>query len=200
LSHPLGLLVPPHSRRWFPEGVHCTNPVDGDVILVRHVGDVATGISVGERLLAISQRELRDYTWLDHTAIIRLVDGKWMVSEFGPRGWEIRDLEDYVDRLYCVVHFDVSDEARANILDFDTSCHDSTYGWWQYLPIVVDGLTGLKFIGGWGDTMICSTHVTYCMMGAGFFPAIQPGSITPSHLALWFGAKDPMHSIGYRHP
>jgi hypothetical protein len=178
--------------RWFDEGQHCTDPVDGDIILVRHVGDLATGIAIGESVLAhTTQKELLGYTWLDHSAIIRLIDGVWMVSEFGPRGWELRDLEDYADKMYCVVHVRMTAAQRDVVLDFDDSCHDATYGWIQYVPIVIDGLTGLKFIGGWGNTMICSTHVCYCYMGGGFFPAFQPQRVIPAHLALWFGASVP---------
>lgn len=175
--------------RWYPEGQHCTNPTDGDVILVRHIGDVATGISIGESILSkTTQKELRDFTWLDHSAIIRNVGGVWMVSEMGPRGWEIRKLEDYRDVLYCVVNVEMTDVQRNALLEVDSSCHGATYGWWQYLPIVVDGLTGAKLNATWGDTMICSTHVSYCLMAAGFFPSIQPESVIPSHLARWFGA------------
>lgn len=178
--------------RWYPEGQHCTDPTDGDVILVRHIGDIATGISIGEKILSrTTQKELQGYTWLDHAAIIRLVKGVWMVSEFGPRGWELRRLEDYRDLRYCVVNFEMTIDQRATLLRYDDACHAATYGWWQYIPIFVDGLTGTKFNATWGDTMICSTHVTYCMMAAGFFPAIQPESVIPSHLARWFGAKDP---------
>lgn len=185
----LRLIVPEHSLRWFKAGEHCEDPTDGDILLVRHLGNVATGISVGEWLLAhTTQPELKGYTWLDHSAIIRLVKGEWMVSEFGPRGWEIRPLAHYRDRLYCVVHFEMTLDQRANVLRFDDACHDATYGWWQYVPIVLDGLTGLKFNATWGDTMICSTHVTYVMMAGGFFPAVQPESVTPAHLALWFDA------------
>lgn len=189
----LRLLVPPHSLRWYAEGSHCTNPNDGDILLVRHLTDVATGISIGEKILSrTTQKELKGYTWLDHTAIIRRnLVGHSMVSEMGPRGWELRSLEEYRDRLYCVVDVEMEDVQRNALLKVDSACHGATYGWWQYVPIVLDGLTGAKLNATWGDTMICSTHVSYCLMAGGFFPAIQPESVIPAHLALWFGAKDP---------
>jgi hypothetical protein len=73
--------------RWFEAGQHCDDSVAGDVILVYHGTDIAWSIRSGQWLAAhLWQRDLDGFTWLDHTAMIRVGGPDAIVSEMGPRG------------------------------------------------------------------------------------------------------------------
>ena len=183
----LGVHVPAFSIRWYPEGASCLDPKDGDIVLVDHGTFFDRLISWGEAVMALSQRELRPYRWCAHTALIRKgPDGN--LSEMGPRGHERRDLSHYAHRLYAVVSIEMSDEARAEIAEADFLCADAAYGWLQYLPLAINALSGCRFYAGWGDAIICSTHVSMCSRPSGFFPGRQDAAMAPIHLAALFMA------------
>ena len=186
----LGLIVPPHDPlTWFPSGAHVVGAVAGDILLVDHGTDVARAIAVGQWFIAhTTQRELRGFTWNDHTAFV-IDEGH--VSEMGPRGHEIRALDVYDDQLCCLIHIRCTDVQRDAALAFDRSCWAAEYGWWQYVPFIVNGLTATRFAAGYGDDLICSTHVTMVAMAMGLFPDRPPESVMPAHVARWFDAKPP---------
>lgn len=202
--------VAPSSIRWYEEGEHCLNPVAGDMIIVNHGTFDARAIEFGEKAMALlTEKELQGFTWCDHVAWIRegkdslrFVPDDWrhsfgapanvpkfIVSELGPRGHEYRTLFDYVDRLYCVVHFDVPELSRQRVLDNDDCCATIKYGWLEYPSLIVDGATGAHFLGGYGNTMICSTEVTLCGSGLYWFADRQASGMTPAHNALMVGAR-----------
>lgn len=204
----LQLWVAPVSLRWYAEGEHCYDPVPGDLFIVDHVTTIAKAITLGEKLLTVTQPELKGYTWTDHVAWIRNgqdalrfpSDAKrhymgrpadipdFIVSEMGPRGHEYESLFSYVDRLYCVAHFDVPDPARQMVLDNDDRCVGIGYDWWSYPSLIADGLTGCRFFGGYGSTMICSTETTVCATGLYWFPDRDAAGTAPAHNAAWVGA------------
>lgn len=204
MSGQLTLNVAPHSRRFYLEGAHCTNPSDGDVILVRHLGHLGTGISIGQGIIAyLDENELDGFTWNDHVAFVRRARGHerlrrgeyraakddWIVSEMGPRGHEYRPLSDYKDRLYCVVNFEVPDDIRARVCAADDRCAGVRYGFTQYPAIVLNGLTGAKLNVSYGTSMICSTEVTICALNLYVSPDRPPAGVLPAHWSLWTDAK-----------
>jgi hypothetical protein len=97
-------------------------------------------------------------------------------------------LRRYQDRLYCVVHFDVSDEDRALVIDADARFDDVHYGFLQYLPLMINGLTNAKFAASYGDSMICSTHVAWCCKNVYFTLDRQDNAVMPAHIAKIIGA------------
>ena len=166
------------------------NAVPGHEILVKHKTIFADAISVGQDTMVLTHPELQGFTWLDHCAFVRPTsNGQTMVAEMGPRGYERRPLLDYVAEEYCVVHYEVSDEQRTAAVNFDNSCSSVDYGWLEYIGDILDGISGLKFVGSWGDNIICSTHLTMVTMALGFMPALMPNAVIPAHRALWLGAK-----------
>jgi hypothetical protein len=185
------LIVPSFTLRWFPKGEHCYDSTSGDELIVRHHTVMADAISIGQEAMALTRPELRGYTWPDHDAFIHLGGPGAIVSEMGPRGYERRGLKDYQDELYAVVHYDVSDELRANAVAFDNACSEIDYGWDEYVDDILDGLTHAKFAGSWGDNIICSTHLTLVTMALGFMPALNPDQVVPAHRAMWLGARQP---------
>ncbi len=189
-AHRFRLIVPPHSVRWFPEGEHCSDAQPGDLFIVRHGTAFADAIAAGQRILSrTTERELRGYTWGDHVAFSRpSPDGVPTLSEMGPHGYERRPVADYVARLYAVVHFEVSDELRSLAVAYDDACSGVTYGWAEFLPLVLDGLTSAQFSGSWGDAIICSTHLAIVLAGLGLFPDRPATAVIPAHFALWTGA------------
>jgi hypothetical protein len=195
VATPLVLEVPTYSWRWFGANEHCTDPADADMLLVDHGTDTSRFIKAGEWLLAhTTQPALKKFTWLDHAAVVRWRDGVPVVSEMGPRGHELRPLETYEDCRYCVVHFDAGDESRQRALAYDESCWAAKYGWFQYVGFLVNGLTATKFSFGWGDNLICSTHVSMVMKGLGLFADRPDESVMPMHLAWYVEAAPPPKS------
>ncbi len=187
----LALYIPPCTVRWFPEGVHCADAVDGDLVLVKHPTIWADAISAGQHALVLTHPQLEGYTWLDHSAIVRGHDGdlRTMLSEMGPRGYERRTLFDYHASLYCVVHFECSAIQREAAMRNDQACADVDYGWLEFAADIIDGLTDTEFVGSWGDSIICSVHCTLVLMGLGLFPNLNPAKVLPANLANWTGAK-----------
>ena len=176
--------------RWFEKGEHCDDPIAGDVILVDHGTSLAWAISSGQTLAShLWRHDLHGFTWLDHCAFIRDdVASDFAVSEMGPRGHEIRSLRHYQDRLYCVAHFDVDDSARKRVLASDQKLWGIDYGFIQYAPLVVNGLTHSAIAASYGDSMICSTAVTWCAQNVYFTPDRQAAAMMPSDIAKLVGA------------
>ena len=197
--------VAPHTVRFYESGATCPDPVSGDVIIVDHNTFIAKGISFSEGLLTLQDKTLKGYTWCDHVAFIRqtgdgellyLQDqkryahyGEFVVSEMAFHGHQYRSLDAYQTRIYAVVHFDVSDEARTAVLDADRRCARVHYGFLQYAPLVVDCLSGAKWAGSYGDTMICSTEVALCATNLYWFFNLQPSGVMPCHVAQLVGAS-----------
>ena len=192
MSDTFALVVPPHSIRWLPPGQDCHDAQTGDELLVKHNTILADAITIGQDAMALTRPQLRGYTSLDHNAFIRgSKDGRTMVSEMGPKGYERRPLYDYVAHMYAVVHYEVADEQRSAAVAFDEAMKDVDYGWEEYVDDILDGLTHLKFVGSWGDNIICSTHLTLVTMAMGFMPALMPSAVVPAHRAMWLQAQRP---------
>lgn len=184
------LIIPPHTIEWYPAGVDCTNSVDGDLFLIDHGTWNDDIIKFGQEALTFTEPELKGYTWCAHSAIRRgTVDGVAALSEMGWRGYERREVHKYRHHLYAKVHFEVSDELRAHAVMNDEACDELTYGWVEYPPIIVDGLTGATLACTWGDSLICSAHCTMVLMGLGLFPDRPPSMIVPARMAFWVGAS-----------
>jgi hypothetical protein len=180
----------PVSLRWYEAGEHCDDPVAGDVILVDHTTLLAKAISTGETIEShLWRHDLKGFTWLDHCGIIRNDAGEFMVSEMGPRGHELRPLATYVDRLYCVAHFEVSEVLRPLVLASDEDLHNIDYGWIQYFALVANGLSGTKISLALGDAMICSTAVARCGANIYFIFDRPDEDLIPSDIAKMVGAK-----------
>ena len=187
------LVVPTCTVRYFPEGQHCHDALDGDLMLVDHGTFLDRTIEKAQEALELTEPDLNGFTWCAHSAIVRgEIDGRTAVSEMGPRGFERRALFDYVARFYAIVSFDVYQEQVNQAMTFDESCEGLYYGWLEYPALILDGLTGAKLSCAWGDALMCSTHCTYVLMGLGLFPDREACSVVPARLALWCGAKPPL--------
>lgn len=191
MGRPFELMVPPHELRWYHAGEHCDDPSPADMLLVDHGTAAAAVIRAGQWLIArTTQPALVNFTWLDHCAVIRPGPDGPTVSEMGPAGHELRPLHGYVDRTYCVVHFDVGDRARQRALAYDRACWSADYGWLQPFAHVAAGLGVLRL--GVGNTqLICSSHVSSVMKALGLFADRPDGEVLPMHLAWYVDAKNP---------
>jgi len=195
------LILPPVlGHTFYSYGQIPTDAKPGDVFIIRHgksatkEGLLAAAISSGEHLLAvISEPELKDYCWPDHVAICSSVeDGIPVLSELGPKGFEVRSLKGYQAECYAHVRLDLTDEERSSVLANNQAMSDAEYGWLQYFDIALDALTHAHLTGTWGSTIICSTHVTLALMGSGkFFPSCEPTAVIPAHIAMWFDVPTP---------
>ena len=185
------MLVPEHTIRWYGVGETCTDPVNGDIMLVKHKTLMGDAIAEAQKVLVITEPELKGYTWNNHSAFIRWQDSRPFVSEMGPKGYERRPLLGYEHELYCIINLQCAPAQRNQSLLSDQACEGLDYGWLEYLPFVLDGLTWAKFSASWGDAIICSTYVTLLAMAMGLFPDREPNGVAPCHLSLWFDAKPP---------
>ena len=180
----------PVSLRWYEAGEHCADPIPGDVILVDHLTLLAKAISGGETIEShLWRKDLKGFTWLDHCGIIRNDSGEFMVSEMGPRGHELRPLIDYQARLYCVAHFDVTDDERNLVLASDADLVGIDYGWVQYLALIANGLSGTNISLALGDAIICSTAVARCAENIYFVFDRPAEDLIPSDIAKMVGAQ-----------
>jgi len=192
MSKEFGHIVPPHSVRFFDYDVACVDAAPGDWLLVDHGTGVSKGIEIGQSIIAATtQKDLRDFTWPDHSAFVTEDNGQILVSEMGPRGHELRPLSAYKAKRYAVVHFDVSDEARALALKFDRAMWDAEYGYLQYLALLINGTLAISIDLSCGNSVICSTHVTTVSAPMGFFPGRLAQSVMPAHLAKYTNARWP---------
>lgn len=183
------MIVPPYTVRFFEAGEHCDDASPGDWLLVNHGTFASLAIKEGQDLLVATQPELEGFTWCTHTGMLHSGGPDAIISEMGFAGYERRGLIDYKARLYAIVHFAVSDEARATAVAFDDAMKGAKYGWTEYVPFMIDGITGGQFSGSWGDSVICSVHVVLASLGFGFFPAELPTRAVPARMAFWVQAK-----------
>lgn len=185
-----GLVIPPHTVRFYEKGEHCTDPKDGDVLLVDHGTIASTLIEDAEKIATFREPELRGFTWCGHSAIVRTTLGPApMVSEMGFKGFERRGFEEYRKRLYAVVSFDVGDAQRRAAALFDDAMSHADYGWGEYPAIALDDATGLQLDASWSDHIICSTHVMMVGAALGFMGDRLAVRTEPMRIAMWVGAS-----------
>lgn len=166
--------------------------VTGDMLLV-HRHDVASDvIDEGQKLIAITEPSLKPYVWATHVAYVREGGSDPIISEMSFSGYRQRPLSEFATSTYALVHFDFSDEQRASTLINDNSLKGIDYGWTQYVPLIIDGITNAEFEGSWGSSLICSTHCTLVLMGGGVFPDRPPGLVVPARMASWVKAVKPV--------
>jgi hypothetical protein len=189
-SDQLQLRVPPHIVRYFDKDERCEDAVDGDIVVIRHDTIFAKVIAEAQKLENKLHHNLDGFTEYDHTAFVRGKDenGRIMLSEMGPRGYERRQIWDYDHLFYAVIHYEVSDELRTNGVLNDIACSNVDYGWSQYIGDVIDGIDNGKFSITFGDAIVCSCHVTLCAMAMGLMPDRPPSDVIPALIAKWHGA------------
>ena len=190
MSGSLRLIVPPRDIRFFEAGEPLTDVVEGDFILVKHADLFADAIEKSLTLESILHPQLEGYVWLDHCGFVRNdLLGVPQVSEMGAKGHERRPVAGYKDELCARVRFHVSGEKIATACAYDVACEDVEYGWELYLPMILNGIDGGKFIGSWGDALVCSVHVTLLAMGMGLFPDRPAWDVDPARFCMWTGAR-----------
>ncbi len=184
-------VVPPHSIRWYGPGEECTDPLNGDILLVDHGTFASTIIEDLEKVITLRSPELRGYTWCGHSANIRVDDGTApVVSEMGFKGLERRPLANYAHRLYAVVSFtEATPEQRLAFSQFDDAMSGLDYGWFEYLPIAVDDALGTNVAGSIGDHLICSARTMLCAAPLGFMGDRLAVRTEPARIAYWLGAQ-----------
>jgi hypothetical protein len=179
------LVLPPFTVTW-PKVSSPTVVTTGDVLLVHHNDAASALIDEGQRILALTEPSLHPYIWATHSAYARSAD---TLSEMAFSGYRQVPVSSYDHFIRAVVHFDLTDEQRATTLRNDDAMNGVSYGWTQYIPLMIDGISGARFEGSWGSSVICSTHVTLVMMGAGLFPDCPPSLVVPARIASWVTAS-----------
>ena len=182
--------VPKHTIRWYQTNEECTDPVEGDLLLIRHTGLLPTLIRTGERVMALSDHGLEPYCWTNHAAIVTYRNGVPMVSEMAGRGNQIVPISTYTHALYAVVNFNITAAQRNAVSAATARCEGIQYGWYQYPFLALDAFH-LHISGGSSERMICSTMATMVQMEGGLWPDRQPLGISPAHLARIVGAIPP---------
>lgn len=186
------LRVPPFTRSWSLAGQPLNVTDEADLILVRHNSLWASLIAHAQMLGEIAHPEWRGYTWANHVGVSRrMPDGTMAVSEMGPRGYERRSVAEYVERDACVLHFDVSDELRANAVANDEAMSGIDYGWLSFLPDALAVFSHEDLAVTAQNHIVCSAHGTLVMMGLGLFPALVPTAVIPVHLTMWTDSRLP---------
>jgi hypothetical protein len=192
MSGHFGLVVPSHTVRFYEKGEHCTDPQNGDILLVDHGSIASTLIEDLEKLATIREPALRGFTWCGHVGIIRTDLGpETIVSEMGFKGYERRPFLDYKERLGAVVNLRIVPEQRAAMSAFDDAMVGAEYGWLEYPSIVADDVTGLGLSASYADHVICSAHAMIVGGAAGFMGDRLPVRVEPMRIAMWLGAKRP---------
>lgn len=182
------LVLPPHTVTW--KDSPGLKPVTGDILLV-HRHDIASdAIDAGQKVLTLTEPSLKPYVWVTHVAYVRSGGDDPIFSEMAFSGYRQRPLSELDDATWALAHFDFTDEQRASTLRNDDAMSKVEYGWTQYVPLILDGLTDAKFEGSWGSSMICSTHVTLALMGGGVFPDCPPSLVVPARIASWVDAQE----------
>ena len=189
MSGHFGLVVPPHTVRFYEKGQHCTDPQNGDILLVDHGSIASTLIEDAEKLATLREPALRGYTWCGHAGIIRTDLGPTpVVSEMGFAGHEYRPFIDYKERLGAVVNLQSGVAQRLAASAFDDAMAGAKYGWFEYPTIVLDDATGLELDSAYADHVICSTHVMMVEAALGFMGDRLPVRVEPMRIAMWLGA------------
>ena len=184
--------VPAFTRTWSAKGDPLPITSEADVILIRHSTLWATAIAGAQALGEVAHPEWKGYTWTNHTGVSRkMADGSMGVSQMGPRGYERVAASEYVDKEACVIHFDVSDELRANAVRNDEAMSGIDYGWLEYLPDVINEFTHEDLAVTIRNHVVCSAHAALVVMGLGFFPPIVPTGMMPVQWALLTDARPP---------
>jgi hypothetical protein len=183
------LILPPFTVSWPNPAQPVLDATIGDIVLIHNKDVASDAIDQGQKLLALTEPSLKDFTWVTHTAYVRSAGPDPAISEMGFEGYHRARLSKYEHVPHAVVHFDFTDAQRAATRENDDAMAGVSYGWAQYVPLILDGLTDAKFEGSWGSSIICSTHVTLALMGGGLFPDRPPSLVVPARIASWVGAR-----------
>lgn len=195
------LHVPATTLEWYPEGRHCDHLESGDFLCVRGTTAFSTAIADGEKAAALREKALAPFVWCDHIAYVYEGGPDAVISQMGKHGHERVPASTYQAALYVRVHLPSLVVAQLMMMSaFDEACEGIDYGWEEFLPLIVDDLTGAKIEGSWGDRIVCSVHGTYLWMLGGLIPDRQPGAVIPARFAMWAGAtsQPPTSSLSAR--
>ncbi len=187
------LILPSFSLVWHEAGTPAPPATIGDILLTHRDDFASSLIDEGQKALALTEPSLKPFTWTTHSAYVR---SSKTLSEMDFDGYRRRPLTDLDPVDYFLVHFRFTDAQRASTHANDDAMSGVDYGWAQYLPLIVDGITAARFEGSWGSSIICSTHVTLALMGGGVFPDCPPSLVVPARIASWVGAIPPKSHHG----
>lgn len=182
------LVLPSHVVTWPTPVLPVLPATIGDIVLVHRKDIASDAIDEGQRILSLTEPSIAPYVWATHCAYVRSAGTDPIISEMDFNGYRLNHLSAYKDVPYAVVHFNFTDEQRASTRTNDDAMSGASYGWAQYVPLILDGITNGKFEGSWGSSIICSTHVTLALMGGGVFPDVQPNLVVPARIASWVKA------------
>jgi hypothetical protein len=164
------------------------DPHDGDIVLVQHSSLMSRAIKFGQWVSTIFHPDLRPFAWCSHSAFVAFGTDGFNLSEMKAGGHQRRSLADYQAVRYCVVHMEATDDQRTAACLDDVACSNISYGWFEYLFLFIDALTGGAFFGGFGTMMFCSQHTTQLAIALGLWPDRSPAAVFPMHQAKWFNA------------
>lgn len=129
--------------------------------------------------------ENKHWSFWTHCGIFK--DSSGNIIETLGNGVVERNITYYQNYKYIVVHLNISDEDRQEMVNFAKSCIKDGYGWLTLLSIGFSLLTGTKFSFGFDGEEICSGLVTRSLERTSFIPSRDASHITPADLAKAFG-------------
>jgi hypothetical protein len=180
-----------------PEGDTAVDPRVGDFLLtgVKAQGLVSWAIKTGSWL----RRYERPYRRFSHTALVIGDNGE--IAEAVAKGVLPANISKYHDDDYVLVHTDVADHDRAQVLAFADSVvkFRTKYGFWTFAGLALYSLTGAQLCVQLAGTAICSGFVSDALTRAGFIWARPPFAMMPADLARHFkvtaGPRQPSRPV-----
>ena len=167
-----------------PKGETATDIKPGDFILtgVKGQGLVSLAIKAGSFLRGYD----KPFRRFSHTALIVSENG--MIAEAVSKGVVFDDITRFEDDDYVVVHTEVDDHDRDQVLSFANAVVDAKtrYGFLTFAGLAIYCLTGGGLCIQAAGTAICSGFVSDALTRAGFIWERPPYAMMPADLAKHF--------------
>lgn len=191
MSHKAAI-VPSATVRYYPNGEHCTDPMIGDLVLVRS-GDIgAKFIRFGEKLRLWLTKQDTAYGNVNHAMTVVSTYPYPQVQQMTGSGGVVTPLQSYTALEYAVVHItDVTIAERLLAARAALWYLDVPYGWSSIGGDAFYCLTGLRLGLSTGQSVVCSADACSAQRCLGLVPDKPDVAVLPSDLARYFDVKVP---------
>jgi hypothetical protein len=172
--------------RIYGPGQTCVDAVAGDLFLTQAGGVVRAGIRGFERV-----RVPKEFCWANHGCIALTGGRRAEVAQETARGTVVTPVADLDAITYAVVHVEMDDVQRTDVVIFARWSIGLGYGFLQIPADAFNALTGLELGLNINNRMVCSTQACRALERAGYIPSRSPSAVTPAHLAQDFSVVLP---------
>ena len=187
-------VVPTSTYKIYASGEHCLDAKPGDLIVVRHKGNLPFIIRLGQKIYYWRKRLLghkeyeQVFTEFNHAAVVVAGGKDAAIVEMEARGGHKTVLSSYQAEDYAVIKLDSAAIQKQGSADFANYCLNIDYGYLSIAAIVLNVLIGWD-ISLSNRSLICSAATSLSARCQGLIPDGPDTTVLPADICRYFGVR-----------